>query len=332
VGADVNGDGNVDLIVASGRSSCSDFSCHISQNLSVYLAASAALGNQQIFAQGSSNRGEFGFTSYSDVQDLVTGDFNGDGKLDIVDRRAAGGFLSHSVVLELRLGNGDGTFMPNNQNLDPTFTLPDPGFLWMAQDLNGDQLTDLIVPDSNAIDVLLNATPAFSMVSSATALTAQAGKQVTATLSIAAHNGFSSPIQLSCQVTGSALLPTCSLSPLDIAAGTNSSTSTLTVNVPATSARLIAPPSGWHLWTMYVLGLPFGLLVMSCSRSCAKPLSKCRLRTVGLLTAVLAWSACGAGSNGIHSFSQPSAKSYIIMVMATSDTLTKTLPIPLTTQ
>lgn len=330
--AAVNGDGNLDLIVESVQFTSTGFNTQTTQHLSVYLAAGGGFGAQQIFAEGSSNRGEFGFGSYTVVRDLVTGDFNGDGKTDVVDRRSTGAFKG-TTVLEIRLGNGNGTFAPNNQNLDPTLTLADPGALWIAQDLNGDQLTDLVVPDASgdAIDVLLNATPAFSMTPAEATLTAQAGQQVTDALSIAAHNGFSSAIQLSCQVTGPAPLPACSLSPANIPADKSSSTSMLTLVVPSTSAGLAAPQHGSGLWSLYALGLPFGLLMIASFRNRPPRTSKHRLSLTGLFAAILVWGACG-GSGTQTTVSPPVAKSYTVTVTATSDVLTKTLPISLTTQ
>src|SRR5437763_17082881 len=56
--ADVNGDGDMDLIVESGETVCHS-GCDGTQHLSVYLARSGgAFGNQQIFAEGSFNRSE----------------------------------------------------------------------------------------------------------------------------------------------------------------------------------------------------------------------------------------------------------------------------------
>jgi len=329
--ADVNGDGNMDLIVESELDvSHSGGAFSLTQHVSVYLAGQGTFGNQQILAQGSFGKSAFGFGGGSLVNDLVTGDFNGDGKVDIVDRRTiSSSFHPSTTVLEIRLGNGDGTFAPNNQNLDPTLVLADPGSLWIAQDLNGNQLTDLVVSDTatpNAINVLLNATPAFSMSASEMALTAQAGQQVTDTLSLAAHNGFSSAIHLSCQVSGPAPLPTCSLSPADIPGGTNSSTSTLALDVPANSAGLVSPVR-LRMLPLYALVFPFALLVISFRTNCTEA-SKCWLLQASLATLVFVCSACGGGNVSNRSLHQ--TKSYSVAVTAASATLTKTLQVAVT--
>src|SRR5438034_2652613 len=244
--ADFNNDGNLDLIVSSGHESSQGFNSQDTMHYSVFLGkGDGTFGSEQVFATGSASGFELGLKSSDEVAEILTGDFDGDGKLDIADRRTTFAAFHGSIsVLEIRLGNGDGTFAPNNANFDPTLVLPDAGPLRLAQDLNGDQLADLVVADTttpNAIDVLLNTTSTFSMSASAVTLTAKAGQQETDTLSFTPRNGFSSAIHLSCQVSGPAPLPTCSLSPADIPAGANSPTSTLTLNVPANSAGLTPP-------------------------------------------------------------------------------------------
>src|SRR4029077_17271959 len=97
-----------------------------------------------------------------------------------------GGGSAGANPFALNLGDGGGTFT--------VVPMPDPGPLGTAADLNADQLTDLIVLDAahNSVSVLLNATPAFSMIPASTTLTASAGRQVTDMLTFAAANGFSS--------------------------------------------------------------------------------------------------------------------------------------------
>ncbi|MGI8770924.1 MAG: FG-GAP-like repeat-containing protein [Acidobacteriaceae bacterium] len=82
----------------------------------------------------------------------VAGDFNHDGKTDIVTFAAD--------VICMRPGNGDGTFAA------PILTLPNPGQFYygnlmsvvfaQAADLNGDGYTDLIAGDKFGLVVLLN--------------------------------------------------------------------------------------------------------------------------------------------------------------------------------
>jgi hypothetical protein len=329
--ADFNNDGNLVLTVSSGQSSRQGFNSQDTMHYSVFLGkGDGTFGSELVFATGGASADEFGTISSDEITEIVTGDFDADGKLDIADRRGKFGRLQGSTsVLEIRLGKGDGTFAPNNATLDPTLVLPDAGPLLLAQDLNGDQLADVVATDTatrNAIHVLLNATPAFSMSASEMALTAQAGQQVTDTLSLAAHNGFSSAIHLSCQVSGPAPLPTCSLSPADIPGGTNSSTSTLALDVPANSAGLVSPVR-LRMLPLYALVFPFALLVISFRTNCTEA-SKRWLLQASLATLVFVCSACGGGN--VSNRSPHQTKSYSVAVTAASATLTKTLQVAVT--
>ena len=328
--ADFNNDGNLDLIASSGQSSRVGQFTQVAIHYSVFSGkGDGTFGRELVFATGGSSSTEFGLISSDEITEALTGDFDGDGKLDIADRRTKSHEQGSTSVLEIRLGNGDGTFAPNNATLDPTLVLPDAGPLLLAQDLNGDQLADVVATDTatrNAIHVLLNATPVFSMSASEMALTAQAGQQVTDTLSLAAHNGFSSAIHLSCQVSGPAPLPTCSLSPADIPGGTNSSTSTLALDVPANSAGLVSPVR-LRMLPLYALVFPFALLVISFRTNCTEA-SKCWLLQASLATLVFVCGACGGGNVSNRSLHQ--TKSYSVAVTAASATLTKTLQVAVT--
>ena len=328
--ADFNNDGKLDLIVSSGQSSRNGQFTQVEIHYSVFLGkGDGTFGRELVFATGGSSSTEFGLISSDEITEALTGDFDGDGKLDIADRRTKSHEQGSTSVLEIRLGKGDGTFAPNNATLDPTLVLPDAGPLLLAQDLNGDQLADVVATDTatrNAIHVLLNATPAFSMSASEMALTAKAGQQVTDTLSLAAHNGFSSAIHLSCQVSGPAPLPTCSLSPADIPGGTNSSTSTLALDVPANSAGLVSPVR-LRMLPLYALVFPFALLVISFRTNCTEA-SKRWLLQASLATLVFVCSACGGGN--VSNRSPHQTKSYSVAVTAASATLTKTLQVAVT--
>ena len=328
--ADFNNDGKLDLIVSSGQRSRNGQFTQVEIHYSVFLGkGDGTFGRELVFATGGSSSTEFGLISSDEITEALTGDFDGDGKLDIADRRTKSHEQGSTSVLEIRLGNGDGTFAPNNATLDPTLVLPDAGPLLLAQDLNGDQLADVVATDTatrNAIHVLLNATPVFSMSASEMALTAQAGQQVTDTLSLAAHNGFSSAIHLSCQVSGPAPLPTRSLSPADIPGGTNSSTSTLALDVPANSAGLVSPVR-LRMLPLYALVFPFALLVISFRTNCTEA-SKRWLLQASLATLVFVCSACGGGN--VSNRSPHQTKSYSVAVTAASATLTKTLQVAVT--
>jgi hypothetical protein len=92
--ADVNGDGNLDLIVVNGA--CPNFVCDDS--------VAVLLGNGDGTFQAPMN-----FTTPPGPAGLVLGDFNGDGLLDIATINQAD-YTSECDCIGVLLGNGDGTF------------------------------------------------------------------------------------------------------------------------------------------------------------------------------------------------------------------------------
>jgi len=157
--ADVNGDGIIDLLVTSTQGTCGANQCQGTSHYSVLLGnGDGTFRGEQIFASGSWSRNEFGFGGFDVVGNVFAADFDGDGKVDILDRHSvktsAFPGAASTVTMELRLGNGSGTF-------DPPIGFADPGNLGIAVDLNGDQLADLVVIDTtNDVDVLLAETAA----------------------------------------------------------------------------------------------------------------------------------------------------------------------------
>jgi parallel beta-helix repeat protein len=132
VEGDFNGDGKLDIAVA-------DYSN--SMVLVVMGNGDGTFQTGKIYAVG-----EFPF-SFAYHARLVTGDFNGDGKVDLA---LDAGFRSTVYVL---LGNGDGTFQPPAAYKLPYFSAPDS---IVVGDFNGDGVPDLAVADTGgAIDVLL---------------------------------------------------------------------------------------------------------------------------------------------------------------------------------
>jgi len=156
--ADLNGDGAPDLVVTSTESNCIANGCRGTMHFSVLMGnGDGSFRSEQVFASGSWSRNEFGFGGSDGLENILAADFDGDGKLDIVDRHAVkiSSFPGApiGVTLEVRLGNGDGTF-------GPAIGFADPGNLGIAQDLNQDKLADVVVMDTtNAIEVLLNESP-----------------------------------------------------------------------------------------------------------------------------------------------------------------------------
>lgn len=325
---DVNGDSTPDLIMDSRTVSSNGPDSNTTQYVGAFLSGGGSFGNELVFSGGTWGTFEFGTTIDTLVTDIAGGDFDGDGKTDIANRAnnyKFGGRSAGANPFALNVGDGTGNFT--------VVPMPDPGPLAAAADLNGDRLTDLIVLDAgnNSISVLVNATPAFSMIPASTTLTANAGQQVTDMLTFAATNGFSSTIQLSCQVVGPAQAPTCSLSPASIAVGASSSTSTLSISVPATSAGLVSPCRKRGVQPLYALALPLAFVGLSFRRKRLDSRYKRWLLGTPLATAALLCTACGAGGNSnTRSVHQP--QSYSVQVTAASDSLTKAMQISLTVQ
>ena len=126
---DVNGDGKPDLAVAGGYGVLSYFS------LTTLI-----------------NRGDgsfanpVGFPVLQFPYSAVTGDFNGDGKVDIATTS-----LTQTGGVSVLLGKGDGTFQPHLDS--PTGQSPTA---IVAGDFNGDGKLDLVVADSSPTNALLS--------------------------------------------------------------------------------------------------------------------------------------------------------------------------------
>jgi len=325
---DLNGDSKPDLIMDSRIFSSHGPDTSTTQYIGAVLNTSGSFGNELVFSGGTRGTFEFGTTIDTLVTDIAGGDFDGDGKTDIANRAddyKFGGGHAGGNPFAINLGDGTGNFT--------VLAMADPGPLGAAADLNGDQLTDLIVLDAanNSIAVLVNATPAFSMTPASTTLTASFGQQVTDVLTFAAANSFLSTIQLSCQVTGPAPAPTCSLSPASLTAGAGSSFSTLTISVPGASAGLLSPRSRLPQ-PLYALALPFAFVGLGFRRKSINPRHKRWLLGISLATAAVLCTACGGGGGNSDTQSVHHATSYTVLVTAASDTLTKTTQISMNVQ
>jgi hypothetical protein len=176
--------------------------------------------------------------------------------------------------------------------------------------------------DPNACSVTMNSNesvtakfslpPDFTLSPAAQNLAVKRGGQASETLMIGAQEGFSGGIQLSCNVTGRAPLPTCSLSPASIPPGANSPTSMLTVNASGLSAALVPQPFE-RAGGLYATWLPLGL--MGCMLTAGFDKKRRRLWLLLLvMVATLLPAACGGGSSS----GPPPSQNYTVNVAATS--------------
>jgi hypothetical protein len=134
VTGDFNGDGNLDLAVTNGNCVPTEFGlkCDV-------LTVSILLGNGD-----GTFRPHIDYATGTQPSSVAAGDFNGDGKLDLVIANTQDGTVS------VLLGNGDGTFQM--QVVYPT--TPAPASVIVA-DFNGDHKLDLAVGGSGGVSVLL---------------------------------------------------------------------------------------------------------------------------------------------------------------------------------
>jgi uncharacterized repeat protein (TIGR01451 family) len=149
VAADFNGDGKLDLAVRYGIHTqfsppCGGVPCPNLFSDDINLFA----GNGDGTFTGGGIVASF---AHNDVGNLGAGDFNADGKLDLVIPRFGTGMLE--------LGHGDGTFLSLNQ-VNAWSGLGLRAFVAVT-DLSGDTFPDLIVTDfeNNAVAVIVNHSP-----------------------------------------------------------------------------------------------------------------------------------------------------------------------------
>jgi len=311
---DLNGNGKADLAIIGAQAiNNSPLPASHNQVISTVLGKGDGTFRSTPFLTGLASGLCQGATN------LVVADLNGDGKLDLIAPVAVSTNCSGTSFVGAFLGNGDGTFQPA---LD--FDLASaPGWLAVG-DFTADTLPDLVLSNNPAdsVSVLLNTTPTFMLAAQSSSLTVTPGNPQTDVLSLAGVNGFASPVDLACTVSGPEPLATCSLSTSSVTPGVNPGTSSMTITAPMTAAtRPESTPKGVKLGVLAcALALPvaFGIVFVNGSKR--------RQRTEWMLCGLLGalcglQAACGGSGRGSGPPPSPAAEMFTVTVTATSGTI-----------
>ena len=255
---------------------------------------------------------------------MLQADFNGDGKLDVVQ--------SGSQQVAVWAGNGDGTFQTA-----VTFTVGSSSIqsAVATADFNGDKLPDIVVTNTedNTISILLNVpdlnpvSPDFSIAASpANPSIVSRGQSATSTVSLTSLNVFDNPVSLACSVqpaqSGS---PTCSVDPNSVSFdASGNATAQLTIAAGTAAASLTQPFSRPPSQPRSLVWLPIAGLVFAGAGFGGN--NSTRKRILGfvigifLISGLISQSACvgrGRGPNG-GGGGGPQSQTYNVTVEATS--------------
>jgi YVTN family beta-propeller protein len=259
-----------------------------------------------------------------------------------------GGATATSHILSvLRAGNGSGTVTSNPAGIDCTTSCnasfaTGAAVILTASSASGSEFSgwssactgagscNLTLNSDEFVTATFNLLD-FSIAPASTTLTAQRGGQTTDVITIAPQNGsFASAIQLSCAVTGSTPLATCSLSSASVTPGANSVTSTLTVTAPTQSAEPIPSGEAQFSRPLYAVLRPMqGLVLLGLCVASSK--IKQRRRQLWLACSLfIAFVALQIGCGGGSSTPPPTPLNYTVTVTATSGAIQHTTQVTVT--
>lgn len=257
---------------------------------------------------------------------------------------------SDVILSVLTAGNGSGTVTSNPPGIncstscsasfpsESTVTLtasPDSGYFFSGWSgaCSGTGACSATMKGAEFVTANFNSSPPsdFSLSLASTGLNLKPGGQATDTITIASLNGsFASAIQLSCTVTGSTPLATCSLSSTSVTPGPNSVTSTLTVTAPSQSAQLKLPSEGQLSRPFFAVFLPIPLALIGLGLAKSKNRRRsCWLLCSLFLAFVALQAGCGGGSSNQLT---PPPLNYTVTVTATSGTIQHTTQVTVTVQ
>jgi len=244
-----------------------------------------------LFIYSGKGDGTFTETAYFTGPELIgltTGDFNGDGLADLaVVGGNFGGPWYGWVVLNGVQSTSSATFS--------SFLVAGSGSHTIVGAYSGD--TNYLPATSQSIP--LTATAAFSVTPPASGTTISApGQSGTATLQVAALNGFAGTVNLQCSLTStvnSGAAPTCGITPsVTLSSASTTGTATLSVNTTASSSSLQGGPElpGRRVSQVFFACLLFAFLPLR------RGIWRRTLLTVAFLGLLVGTQACGGGGSG----------------------------------
>jgi len=246
---------------------------------------------------------------------IAAGDFDGDGKLDLV---------VYGAPIQILQGNGDGTFKPPisfNSNLDVSQVL----------DVNGDGAPDLVLTGQSSVDLLINVGTDFSLSASALSpSTLSPGQSATSTISLGLLSAFNNPVSLACSVQPvQARGPTCSLSSNSVtfdANGEASATLTISTGSSAASVNHYRPFSKTSSLWLPVAGFAFLATGFGVGTSRRRHFVVLPIGAV-LFIGLILQTACGGRSSGV-----PKSTAYTVTITGTAAAMQHSTTVSLTLQ
>ena len=313
---DFNHDGKIDLASASYQNYNCEFGVCTPLLPTGALAMLSGNGEGSFGGPGELATGSYGLTA--------TGDFDGDGNLDI----AALGWPTVSPAPSvIMLGDGRGKF-PNQSPLAASNSATS----MVSADLNGDGLADLALVLGSDLQIEMNTTPGFSLAASDSGSGISPGASATYTVNVGQQNGFSSAVTLACSAPASVGIA-CSFSPSSVTPGNSS---TLTVTTTGASSGMVWPSTGPYSKMLCAVWLPVGAFLFGGFGFTGRRRGKRRLGILVLKCFVAASLilevACGGGSGSSNKSVGTPAGSYTVAITAMSGSLQRSTSVNLTVQ
>ncbi|GEM_PF-4013350 len=180
----------------------------------------------------------------------------------------------------------------------------------------------LTMDDDKSVTATFDALPDFTMNPTSANLTLPQGGQTSEPISFIAVAGFKGNIAVTCNVSGKVPVPTCSVSPSSVSAG---SSVTLQVAAPKMSAALVPAILESSETRFAAVCVPFAMIACLFDLGLDKKRAKTWMLCLLLLMASIIPAACGGGSS-----SKPTPQSYEVTVTGVSGSITHTITVNVT--